>query len=246
MRVLLFGGTTEGRILAERLSALPVQLTVSTATQLGREELSDVSGCTILTGRKDQNEIAQLLSGFDLCVDATHPYAIEVTANIHAACETAGVPLYRLLRATSPVDGVITVEDCAAAAAFLQTRTGNILLTTGTKTLSAFSALDKHRLFARVLPTHESLAACEAIGLAHKNILALQGPFTQKMNEAMLEQYRIAWMVTKDGGGPGGFAEKLAAAQQAGVGMILISRPVDTGKSLEEIMHIVEGALACR
>ena len=137
--------------------------------------------------------------------------------NICAACEMVGVPRYRLLRASSPIDDAIVVENCAAAAAFLQTKSGNILLTIGSKLLSSFSCLDSRRLFVRVLPTHESLTACESMGLPHKNILALQGPFTKKMNEAMLEQYHIAWMVTKDSGDPGGISEKIAAARQAGV-----------------------------
>lgn len=245
MRLLIFGGTTEGRLLAEQAAALGAEVTVSVATALGAEELAGLSAVQVLTGRLDQPAIEALLSGFDACVDATHPYAKIVTAAVRAACERTSTPLRRLLRPASPVEGTVQVSSCAEAAAFLAKRPGNILLTTGSKELPAFASLEPERLFARVLPTHESLSACEALGLPHRNILALQGPFTRKLNEAMLEQYRIAWLVTKDGGQPGGFAEKQAAAQKTGTVLVLISRPPDSGDSMDSVRSWIKEALVC-
>ena len=237
MRLLIFGGTTEGRVLAEKAAALGAEVTVSVATPLGAEELADLAGVRVLTGR---------LGNFDACVDATHPYAKLVTAALRAACEDTGTPLRRLLRPASEAGGVIRVPDCAGAAAFLAERTGSILLATGSKELAAFSALPPERLYARVLPTHESIAACEALGLPHRNILALQGPFSQKLNEAMLEQYRIAWLVTKDGGGPGGFSEKLSAAERTGARLVLVERPADGGDDLETVLGWIKEVLSCK
>lgn len=241
MKIFVFGGTTEGRELAGALAALGHAVTVSVATPLGAEELRAIAGISVLIGRRLPDEMAELLAGYALCVDATHPYAVEASRNIRAACETAGVPLRRLARAASGETDCVQVDSCAAAAAFLAKTEGNILLTTGSKELSAFGGLAPERLFARVLPTHEGVAACESLGLAHRNILALQGPFTQKMNEAMLEQYHIRWLVTKDGGRAGGFAEKIAAAQHTGAGVVLVARPQDSGSTMEEILQWVKG-----
>ena len=238
MRLLIFGGTTEGRVLAARAAECGAACTVSVATPLGAEELSDIPGLHILVGRKDADEIAALCAGFDLCVDATHPYAVEATANIRAGCAAAGIPLKRLLRAESRTEGAVFVPDCAAAARLLSEKEGNILLTTGAKELPAFAGLARERLFARVLPTHAGIDACEALGLPHSHIIAMQGPFSQQMNEAMLRQYHIAWLVTKDGGAPGGFAEKQAAAQSAGAALVLIGRPPETGETMEEILAL--------
>lgn len=243
MKLLIFGGTTEGRILAQKLSTQGADVTVSVATPLGAEELAGIPSLTVWTGRKNAAEMAALLPGFDLCVDATHPYAAEATANIQKACAAVGLPLRRLLRPESQAVDVVRAASCAEAAALLAGRPGNILLATGAKELGCFAALEKERLFARVLPTHESLAACEALGLAHKHILALQGPFTQKLNEAMLEQYNISWLVTKDGGQAGGFAEKLAAAQTAGARLVLVGRPEGRGERMEMILQSIEEAL---
>lgn len=242
MKLLIFGGTTEGRVLAERAAALGAEVTVSVATPLGAEALAGLAGIHVMAGRLDRPAMESLLPGFAACVDATHPYAKLVTAAVREACERTNTPLRRLLRPESAVasGNVVRVSSCAGAAAFLAKQPGNILLATGSKELAAFSALAPERLYARVLPIHESIAACEALGLPHRNILALQGPFSQKLNEAMLEQYNIAWLVTKDGGGAGGFGEKLTAAQNTGARLVLVERPADSGGDLETILHWIK------
>ena len=65
------------------------------------------------------------------------------------------------------------------------------------------------------MPSEESVAACRRAGIPSRNIIALYGPFTQRLNEALMEQYHIRFLVTKDGGEAGGFREKAAAALAA-------------------------------
>ena len=180
IRLLIFGGTTEGRLLAQALSRRGVSAAVSVATELGAEELSGLPGITPLVGRRTAEEMAALLSGYNRCVDATHPYAREVSANIRSACRSAGVPLRRLLRRESQLPpGSILAGSPEEAAQFLQSREGNILLAIGAKGLSAFSGLDPERLYPRVLPVEESLSACRRAGVPTKNIIAMHGPFSQ-------------------------------------------------------------------
>ena len=141
--ILIFGGITEGRLLAQALSQRGVPAAVSVATVLGSEELSGLPGITPLVGRKTAQEMATLLSGYDKCVDATHPYAREVSANIRSACRSAGVPLRRLLRRSSELPpGSILAGSPEEAAQLLQSREGNVLLAIGAKGVSAFSGLD--------------------------------------------------------------------------------------------------------
>ena len=236
MRFVLFSGATEGRRLSRELARLGAEVTVCVATEYGREEQGEAEGVTVLSGRMDEGEMARAVQGAALCVDATHPYANIATTTIRATCEGVGTPLLRLLRPASLTEGVIAVTSCRAAAEFLTDRPGNILLATGAKELSAFGELDRERLYIRILPTHEGLSACEDLDIPHSHILALQGPFSQKLNEAILEQYQIAWLVTKDGGRAGGFEEKLSAAQAVGVQTVLVERPSDQGENLDEIL----------
>ena len=135
--------------------------------------------------------------------------------------------------------GSILAGSPEEAAQFLQSREGNILLAIGAKGLSAFSGLEPERLYPRVLPVEESLSACRRAGVPTKNIIAMHGPFSQALNEAILEQYRIRWMVTKDGGSAGGFAEKVSAAQNTGVSLVVIERPEDCGEDLDAVLEWV-------
>ena len=122
MSILIFGGTTEGRLLARELSRRGLPAWVSVATPLGAEELSGLPGITPLVGRKTAGEMAGLLQGFSRCVDATHPYAAEVSANIRTACAEAGVPLRRLLRDPGGRFTGIRVDSPEEAAACLSER----------------------------------------------------------------------------------------------------------------------------
>lgn len=158
MNIVIFSGTTEGRMLSHALAQRGIPVTVSVATEYGREEQGECDGVTVSCGRKTVEEMRDMLHGAALCVDATHPYAVEVTQNMREACMLAGVPYRRLLRAASETTSdCVLVESAAAAAQWLASREGNILLTTGAKELAAFAPLGGERLYPRVLPDRKSV-----------------------------------------------------------------------------------------
>ena len=164
-----------------------------------------------------------------LVIDATHPYASEVTANIKAACAESGAEYLRLLRPRTPAEGVKTVQDTAEAVEWLKGHEGKVLLTTGSKELDAYTAIPNYaeRLYPRVLPTATVLQKCEALGFPGSHILAMQGPFSHEMNVALLYQTDAQILVTKDTGASGGFAEKLSAACETGATVLVIARPTE-------------------
>ena len=252
-KVIIFGGTTEGRELARILADRGALVTVSVATELGEEMLRDISAeeepghFRTLVGRLNVEEMQGIIREFDICYDATHPYAVEVTANLREACGKTGTRYIRVIRKEAESseldqgqegvrksDSVIVTQSAADASAYLLGTKGNIFLTTGSKELGDFADLPRERLYVRVLPTRDSIAACEAAGIPHRNIIAMFGPFSQRMNEAMLEQYRISYLVTKEAGRNGGFEEKMQAAKRCGVKAIVIRRPEDYGVTVEE------------
>ena len=239
MRAVVFSGTTEGRGFSRALAALGAAVTVCVATELGAEEQGRAEGITVRTGRLDAEEMAALLRNANLCVDATHPYATEATRNIRAAAGAAGVEYHRLLRAPSPLpEGALVFAGAAEAAQELARTEGNVLLTTGAKELGAFSPIAPERCYPRVLPTQEGIAACEAAGVPHRNIIAMQGPFSRALNEALIQQFEIRWLVTKDGGTAGGFAEKVQAAQSTGAQLVVLRRPPEQGQTAQEILNL--------
>ena len=229
-KICVFAGTTEGRELIEFLSTQDVSVTACVATEYGETLLPSADNLTISAKRLPVNEIVDLLrqNTFHLVIDATHPYAESITKSIGNACTQTGTEYLRLLRGASPIpEDAVYVQSSAAAVNFLRDTQGNILLTTGSKELAAFAALAGfgERVYARVLPMEASLEACRKAGVKPAHILAMQGPFSREMNEAMLRFACAKWLVTKDGGDAGGFEAKAAAARKAGVRLVVIGRP---------------------
>ena len=229
-KICIFGGTTEGRKLAEFLSGQPCDVMVCVATDYGQTLLPEAEHVSVSARRLPVGEIVSLLTEhrFDLVIDATHPYAQSITKSIARACRETGTLRWRLLRGASGVSPEHTyVETVSDAAAFLSGTEGNILLTTGSKELAGFSQLPgfSERVWARVLPLQSSLDACAQAGLPASHIFAMQGPFSEAMNAAMLRTIGAQYLVTKDGGAPGGFEEKESAAKSAGARLVVIGRP---------------------
>ena len=231
-KICVFGGTTEGRELVEFLNAQPCEVTACVATEYGQALLPEAERLTVSARRLPADEIKALLTDrhFDLVIDATHPYAASITRSIARACEQTGTAHWRLLRGASAVSGdAVFVESTQDAIEFLDQTEGNILLTTGSKELKAYSQIKDfaERVYARVLPLEDSLVLCREAGVKAAHILAMQGPFSEEMNTAMLRAIGAKWLVTKDGGAAGGFAEKAAAAAKTGVRLLVIGRPAE-------------------
>ena len=238
MKIVIFSGTTEGRELSRLLSEAGASVTVCVATEYGEEEQGSVPGVAIRTGPLSAAEKQALLCDAALCVDATHPYARHVSESVKTACEAANVEYIRLLRPACKAGDALVFNSAPEAAAWLKDREGRVLLTTGAKELSACADLDPERLIPRVLPSHEALNACEALGIPHRNIIAMQGPFSTELNIALIRQYAVRYIVSKDGGGPGGFPEKVQAAKETGVQLLVLRRPAESGLGFDEVLNL--------
>ena len=162
---------------------------------------------------------------------------MEVTEHIRAAAEAAGLPVLRLVRQSDGEELCRRAKDMAGAADMLEQMPGHVLLTTGSKELHHFARPGlAERCYPRVLPMADSLERCLTLGFPPKNIICMQGPFSRELNVALLRQYHIQTLVTKDTGGYGGFREKAEAAREAGCALLVVERPRrETGLTLEEI-----------
>ena len=230
-KVLVFAGTTEGRELAELLADSNIKCSVCVATDYALE-LMDDKRLDVHCGRLTEEEMEVLMrdGNFDVVVDATHPYAQIVSQNVRQAADKESIPFIRLRRSTeSAEEGFVSFKTHEECSAWLLFQTGNILLTTGSKDLSSYAKNEaiKKRLFVRVLPGEESIRLCTANGITGRQIIAMQGPFSAQMNECILREYSIDWMVTKISGHAGGFEEKIEAAKKAGVGICAILPPAE-------------------
>ena len=247
--ICIFAGTTEGRRLIERLAGRGVDVTACVATEYGEVLLGEHPGVSVRSGRMDAAQMSMLFQRerFDLVVDATHPYAAAATENIEAACAEAQVEYLRLLRDSDfgDADGVF-VRDASECVAYLKRTRGDILLTTGSKELPVFRELGE-RLYVRVLPMVASLQICADCGIAPDHIIAMQGPFDEEMNFAMLRACGARYMVTKDTGRAGGYAAKISAARRADVKAVVIGRPAQrAGVELDAAVREIEARFSLR
>ncbi|WP_432649933.1 precorrin-6A reductase [Huintestinicola sp.] len=231
-KFLIFGGTTEGRLLAEYCDKNKIFCTVSVATEYGAELLPRSEFVAAETGRKDRSEIAELIlsCGFAAVFDATHPYAAEVGKNISGACSDTNTPYYRVIREPSPLcEEALYFDTADMAADFAWKTSGTFFIATGSKELPLFCRDGlPERCIVRVLPDENVIRECEKMGFMR--IISGKGPFGFEEN---VQHFRgCGYVITKESGSAGGFEEKRQAAAAVGAKLIIIKRPVEKGMSL--------------
>ena len=137
-KVLVFAGTTEGYEICRFLADHKIETKGFVATEYGSKSLTENEFLTVQTGRLDAADMEEvfLQEKPEMVLDATHPYAAEVTENIRTACKNTGLSYERVLREKGAYqDKAVYVEDTEAAVRFLEDTKGNILLTTGSNAL---------------------------------------------------------------------------------------------------------------
>lgn len=250
-RIGIFGGTLEGRLLAEFCQQRKIPAVISVATEYGSRLLREEDGLQISTGRMEEEKIREWMADnqVTLVADATHPFAARATKEIQKACQKAGIPYCRLIREKGEIweekteEQINFVESVQEAAKRLSRELShysgkNALIATGSKELSCFSIVPdaKNRLYVRVLPSPEAILACQDAGFFGKHIIAMQGPFSYELNCALIRAVHASFLVTKESGRTGGFEEKITAARDCGCSVIVVGRPPEEeGKCLEEI-----------
>ena len=245
-KILIFGGTTEGRELATVCDKLKLDTILCVATEYGREVLPQFHYVKVSEKRLNTDEITNLIeeNRITCVIDATHPYAYEISKNVLAAIKSLSkeVKFFRVRRESmdANIGYALEFDSNNEAIEYLLKTKGNILLTTGSKEISQFAKLCD-RIFARVLPSVDSINACINAGVASKNIIAMQGPFSRNLNEAIIKELHCKYLVTKVSGKSGGFDEKIRACENTGcIPVIILPQSEDAGISLDECINAVK------
>jgi len=223
MRVLILGGTTEASGLAHLLADDPrFETTLSMAgrtskprTQAVRTRIGGFGGADGLAAWLAQETI-------EAVIDATHPYADQISSNAVAACERLAIPLATILRPAwrpEPDDQWLTVANAGAAAEALGPQPRRVFLSLGRLELGAFAASPHHHYIARTVDPPEGIA------LPRDTRLILdRGPFEEPAEMALLMNEKIDVLVSKNSGGAATYA-KITAARKLGIPVVMIARP---------------------
>jgi len=223
MRLLILGGSTEARQLAERLAGHPgfsAELSLAGRT---KNPLPQALACRIggfggaegLAGYLNDNRI-------DVLIDATHPFAERISENAVRAAKITGVPLLTLTRApwaAQAGDRWTEVADAGAAALAIGAPRQRVFLTVGRQQVPAFEIAPQHDYLIRTIDAPEPMPA-----LPFARLLLARGPFTVESERDLLRDERIDMLISKNSGGDSTRA-KLDAARDLGIPVILIRRP---------------------
>lgn len=222
MRVLILGGTQEAYELAERLAEIERLEIISSLAGRTRDPRLP-KGVVRSGGFGGPEGLARYLQdeGIRFVVNATHPFADQISAHAVEAAAASGTGLLRLLRPAwqaAPEDRWIAARDAAEAADLARREGGRILLTVGLGELDAFTSVRNAHFVVRMVDVPDR------IPLHDYNVIAARGPFALADEMRLLTEHHINLLVAKNSGGAATYA-KLEAARRLRLPVVMIERP---------------------
>ena len=220
-RILLLGGTSEASLAARALAQAGVAAVFSYAGRTQEPAPQPlpmrVGGFGGVAGLADYVQ----QQGITHVIDATHPFAAQMSRNAHAVCTALGLPLLALQRAPwlqGEGDAWQHVGDIAGAVAALPRAPARVFLAIGKQNLAPFAGLHQHHFLLRLVD------APSALPMPNCSLIIAKGPFDVATDTAMLQAHAITHIIAKNAGGQGA-AAKLAAARALRLPVIMIARP---------------------
>jgi precorrin-6A/cobalt-precorrin-6A reductase len=220
-RALILGGTADAGLLAAEVARARIDAVYSYG---GRTRApADQPLPTRIGGFGGVSGLVDTIRGEGIThvIDATHPFAAEMSRNAVEACAQTGTPLIALERAPwtkAPGDNWIEIPDVAAAVAVLPDSPANVFLAIGRQHIAPFVTRSQHAYTLRFVDPPEAPLPFAA------DVIVSRGPFTFDGELEMMRARGIAWIVARDSGGDGARA-KIDAARTLGLPVIMISRP---------------------
>lgn len=231
--VLVLGGTSDSIKICDLINKRGFcnRYILSVTTEYGKK-LAEGVAKKINLGKMSMEDMEDFImkNKISFIIDATHPYAAEVSKNAIEAAKNTDTGYIRYERKSLiediSYDGCIFADSIEEMCEKVNRGSYNrILIGTGSKNLAKYREnINAAELFPRVLPTSEVILECENMGFNADNIIAMKGPFSKNMNKEMIKHYKIDLMLTKESGVEGGFLEKIDACEEMGIDVIVLKR----------------------
>lgn len=247
--ILVIAGTMDAKQIINKLYEIGEKVTVMVTTKLGSELIDHGYSIDIYQGKINKFSIIDMIDKVQpkCIIDASNPFSVDISRNVISACKLTEIPYIRFLREKIVYEDydVIKVKNYKEAYEHILEYEGNIVLTVGSKKIETFTKIPdyRNRVYLRVLPDWMVLKKCEELGFNSRNIIAMKGPFSEKLNEEIFKYCNASVLVTKDSGNTGGVIEKISAARKLGIKIIMIERSDENYEnkttSIEEIIDFV-------
>ena len=236
MKIFLLGGTKDSINIIEHVkknydACILTTTTTEYGARLAREGGSDETIARPLL----KNEIIEIIEkeNFDLLIDATHPFAEHITQTSVSIANELKMPYIRFERPTTNLEKIDTSHihyadsfDEAGKLIGKEFVDGNVLHFAGANTMEdILKYVSVDRFFPRILKVESSIAKCEKLGVDPNHIIPMTGAASLEENIALIEKYNAKVMITKESGEIGGVVEKIEAANEKDVAVIMIKRP---------------------
>ena len=234
----LIVGTSEGKNIISLLNEFTDNIFISTATAYGGDILKEYKYKKLNSIPLDTLGLKKMLleQGVSVLVDASHPYAVEITKNCKRVCEDLQIKCLRYER-PSIIDKYLNCDKFVSVSSYedleeklngikeLSGRENVILNTTGSRNIDKLmSSTITNRIVHRVLPSREVIKYCFDLGVKVEDIIAIKGPITFELNLGFIRQYNAKGIILKDSGRQGGTEEKIKAALQEKIYIFVLER----------------------
>ncbi|NMA01494.1 MAG: precorrin-6A reductase [Clostridia bacterium] len=250
--ILVLGGTTEGHKLAKAIQDKGWKVLLTTVSSYGGFLAHEKGVTEVRSKALTRLDFEQLIDQRQIkaVVDATHPYATQISEMVIESCNELNLPYGRYERPGYDLPDhplLIRVKSYEEAVTALKPLGANIFLTIGSRRLALFCAapgMQKKKIVARVLPEADVIKQCQELGLKPNQLVAMQGPFSREANLWMFKHFQTQVVVTKESGQVGGFLSKWEACLELGIPLIVIERPRLTYPKLlieqEDVLNFIK------
>lgn len=253
LKIFLLGGTKDSTEIIKHLkSNYNTHILTTTTTEYGSKLAVEAGSDETISRPLPKDEIIEIInnSDFDLLIDATHPFAEHITqtsVSVSKICEISYIRFERPSLNFKDIDTTHIIyaksfEDAGKIIA-KEIPDGNVLHFAGANTMEdVLKNVSTKRFYPRILKVEKSLEKCEKLGVENDHIIEMKGAASLKENIDLIEKYDASVMITKESGEIGGVIEKIEAANQKDISLIMIKRPIikelnkkDVVSNLEEL-----------
>ena len=236
MKILLLGGTKDSiniiKFIKKNFDAF---ILTTTTTEYGAKLAKDGGSDATIARPLPKNELIDIITkeSYEILIDATHPFAEHITQTSVSIAKELKIPYLRFERPITNMENIDTshiqyVKSFVEAGELIanEFNEGNVLHFAGANTMADIvKNVSIDRFYPRILKVEKSIEKCRELNISQDHIITMTGAASTEENIQLIEKYDAIVMITKESGEIGGVIDKIQAANEKDIAVIMIQRP---------------------